>query len=53
MKAVLRKEKALKNQEKFQIKQPEPCLLVAAIEKSNDYYIYKFSFYENEKKNLD
>jgi hypothetical protein len=47
LKAVLRKEKALKNQEKFQIKQPEPCLLVAAIEKSNDYYILKAWLIEN------
>ncbi|MCL2928516.1 MAG: serine protease [Trichodesmium sp. MAG_R01] len=39
LKAVLRKEKALKNQENFQIKQPEPCLLVAAIEKSKSFIL--------------
>ena len=39
LKAVLRKEKALKNQENFQIKQPEPYLLVAAIEKSKGFIL--------------
>ena len=39
LKDVLRKEKALKNQEKNQIKQPEPCLLVAAIEKSKSFIL--------------
>ena len=39
LKAVLRKEKALKNQENFQIKQSEPYLLVAAIEKSKGFIL--------------
>ena len=39
LKAVLRKEKALKNQENFQIKQSEPYLLVAAIEKSKSFIL--------------
>lgn len=39
LKAVLRKEKALKHQENRQIKQPEPYLLVAAIEKSKSFIL--------------
>ena len=47
LKVALKEEEARKNQEKFDVKQPEPCLLVAAIEKSNDYYILKAWLIEN------
>lgn len=47
LKVALKEEEARKNQEKFDVKQPEPCLLVAAIEKSNNYYILKAWLIEN------
>ena len=39
LKAVLREEAALKNQEEYEMREPEPCLLVAAIEKSNTFVL--------------
>ena len=39
LKVALKEEEARKNQEKFDVKQPEPCLLVAAIEKSKSFIL--------------
>ncbi|MCL2934721.1 MAG: serine protease [Trichodesmium sp. MAG_R03] len=41
LKAVLRKEKAIIDQEKYDMKEPEACLLVAAIEKSNNSFVVR------------
>ncbi len=37
--AALRKEQAIKNQQKFQAREPEPCILVGVIEKSSSFFV--------------